>query len=114
MPPDEPTEEERQQELSQDQETPFQPADPNPSTMGNTTDPSVQGTATDLPDDHPATDTNLQPEELYDEGVAGAAEAEDRSGQSAVTGYTPPADDRSSSSDDPSDNDATAAGEETL
>lgn len=88
--PDEPTDEERLEELAQDNETPFRPADLNPPVTGNTTDPVVQAAGTDIPDDHPQTDTNMQPEEQYDEGVSGAAEVEDTSGQSAVTDYTPP------------------------
>lgn len=91
MPPGEPTEEERLEELPEDNQTPFQPADPNPSPTGNTTDPVVGGTGgADIPDDHPETDTNIEKTELYDEGVSGAAETEDRSGQTAVTDYTPP------------------------
>lgn len=89
MQPDEPTEEERAEQLNQDGQTPFQPADPNPSATGNTTDPIVQAGASNLPDDHPATDTNIDSTELYDEGVAGAAEVEDDSAESAVTDYDP-------------------------
>ncbi|HEY1064148.1 MAG TPA: hypothetical protein VGE30_02500 [Candidatus Saccharimonadales bacterium] len=91
MPPDEPTDEERLQELEQDTETPFSPADPNPSATGNTTDPVVSATGTQgIADDHPETDTNMDLHEEYDEGIDGAAETEDQSGQSAVTDYTPP------------------------
>ena len=43
-----------------------------------------------LDDTHPATDTNIQPEELYDEGVSGAAEAENPSKGNAVTDYDKP------------------------
>ena len=75
MPPDEPTDEERQQELPQDNGTPFQPAAPSPDPAG-LTDPVAQAQAgSQLDDTHPATDTNVQPEEAYDEGVSGAAEA---------------------------------------
>jgi hypothetical protein len=84
--PDESINEDRIEQLPQDGETPFQPADPNPSTTGNTTDPLVQGTDTELPDDHPATDASMDETELYDEGISGAAEVEDQSNQSAVTG----------------------------
>ena len=73
--PDEPTDEERLEELAEDNETPFRPADDNTET---------------IPDDHPQTDTNVQPEEQYDEGVSGAAEVEDDSSQSAVADYNPP------------------------
>jgi hypothetical protein len=94
MPPDEPTEEERLQELPEDNQTPFQAADPNPSPTGNTSDPVVAASGgSDIPDDHPQTDTNIEPAELYDEGVSGAAETEDTSRQTAVTDFTPPDDD---------------------
>ena len=76
MPPDEPTEEERQEELPEDNQTPFQPADPTDSNDH-------------LDDTHPQTDTNIQKEELYDEGVAGAAEVSEPS-DSAVVDFTPP------------------------
>lgn len=90
MPPDEPNDEERLEELPEDGQTPFRPADSNPSTTGNTTDPVVvDGRGSDIPDDHPQTDTNIESAELYDEGVSGAVEVEDTSGHSAVTSYTP-------------------------
>lgn len=47
--------------LPQDGDTPFSPA-------GDVND--------DIPVDHPATDTGIQPEEAYDEGLAEAAEAD--------------------------------------
>lgn len=90
MLPDEPTEEERQQELAEDNETPFQPAAPAPADA--TTSGAQATTSSQLPDDHPSTDTNIQPEELYDEGVSGAAEAEEPNSANAVTDYTPPKD----------------------
>ena len=82
MPPDEPTEEEQ---LNVNGPSPLQPADLSPSETDLPADPAVPHDG-DLPDDHPATDTNMQPEEVYDEGVGGAAEVDDQSGQSAVTG----------------------------
>lgn len=39
----------------------------------------------DLPPDHPVTDTNVQPEEVYDEGISGAAEASDPSSNHPTT-----------------------------
>lgn len=92
MLPDEPNDEERQQELPEDNGTPFQPAAPAPDPgSGTVNDPAVQA-ATDgtLDDTHPATDTNVQPEESYDEGVSGAAEAAEPNGGNAVTDFTPP------------------------
>jgi len=84
MMPDEPTDEERQEQLPQDNETPFRPAAPNP-------DPSVS-TPTNAPldDTHPVTDTNIQPSEQYDEGVSGAAEAAEPNAGNSVVSFTPP------------------------
>lgn len=46
-------------------------------------------------DTHPVTDTNLQTEENYDEGLWGAAEASDPSiGRHGVLGYDPSKDQR--------------------
>jgi hypothetical protein len=77
MLPDEPTDEERLEELNQDNETPFRPADPNPSPTGGT----------DIPDDHPQTDTNMDLTEQYDEGISGAAEVEDTSTDRRSNGF---------------------------
>lgn len=93
MLPDEPTDEERQEELPQDNGTPFQPAAPAPDPTGGVTNDPVAQASSDgaLDDTHPATDTNVQTEEQYDEGVAGAAEAQEPNAGNAVAGYTPPA-----------------------
>lgn len=40
--------------------------------------------------EHPATDTNIQPEEQYDEGASGAAEAVEPNAGNAVEDYNPP------------------------
>lgn len=48
--------------LDQDYDTPFSPADDQTGR---------------IPIDHPSTDTGLDEHELYDEGLAGAAEAEE-------------------------------------
>jgi hypothetical protein len=83
MPPDEPNPEEQQEELSQDYQTPFSP----PSDVGGAT--SAPGSAqTSYPTD-PATDTNIQEEELYDEGPYGAAELPDPDVPHDVIGYHP-------------------------
>ena len=82
MPPDEPNEEEKEERLPQDGPTPFRPA---PSTKSN-----PQDDIPPLDDTHPTTDTNIQPEELYDEGVSGAAEAEDPTAGNDVTNYDKP------------------------
>jgi len=88
MPPDEPTEEEKLQELPQDSQTPFQPADPSRDGAVPVDSPSQSNGQLD--DTHPATDTNLEQEELYDEGVSGVAEARDPKDDSDVTGYNEP------------------------
>jgi hypothetical protein len=62
--PDEPTDEEEQQKLPEDYDTPFRPADD--------TDPNDR-----LDDTHPTTDSNIDAHEMYDEGISGAAEAEE-------------------------------------
>jgi hypothetical protein len=87
MLPDEPTEEERAEELPEDNETPFRPAAPSQGDPA-TTDPLARPPQDDLPDDHPTTDTNIQREELYDEGISGAAEAaEPQAGQPPSQAY---------------------------
>lgn len=93
MLPDEPTEEEKQEQLPQDNDTPFRPAAPGPDpAAGVTNDPLAQAQNDSVLDDtHPATDTNVQPEEQYDEGVAGAAEASEPNAGNAVADFTPPA-----------------------
>jgi hypothetical protein len=47
-----------------------------------------------IDDTHPVTDTNLQTEEEYDEGLSGAAEAKDPVIGSSVIGYDPSKDQR--------------------
>ena len=91
MPPDEPTEEEKQEELPQDNQTPFQAADPP---RDDTTTPPLDNngqpvSSPTLDDTHPSTDTNIEQPELYDEGVAGAAEAEEPNKGNSVVDYEP-------------------------
>ncbi|MDB5169021.1 MAG: hypothetical protein JWO41_377 [Candidatus Saccharibacteria bacterium] len=62
MQPDEPNEEEKLEELPEDNGTPFSPPD---------------DAADKLDDTHPVTDTNIDPQEVYDEGLPGAAEAKE-------------------------------------
>ncbi|HEU4965850.1 MAG TPA: hypothetical protein VFT53_00020 [Candidatus Saccharimonadales bacterium] len=80
MPPDEPNPEEQQEELPQDYQTPFSP----PSDVDDTS----KGDQTTYPSD-PATDTGIQPEELYDEGPYGAGELPEPDMANDVTGYHP-------------------------
>lgn len=90
MPPDEPNEEERLEELPEDNGTPFQPAPPNRDDTGAGDDNNLQADDNKLDDTHPVTDTDIDRQELYDEGLPGAAEAHEPNPGNDVTGYTPP------------------------
>lgn len=90
MPPDEPSDEERQEQLPEDYDTPFRPATDGRDDAAEP-DSERQYEENRVPDTHPETDTNIQPEELYDEGIAGAAEISEPNAGNAVVGYTPPA-----------------------
>jgi hypothetical protein len=70
----EPNDEEKQEKLPNDFDTPFSP----PSGVKDNAD-----------DTHPEADTNVDSMERYDEGISGAMEVDDRR-SSIVTGYTPP------------------------
>lgn len=85
MLPDEPIDEEREEALAQDYDTPFRPAAPGPAS-------DMAGVDAQLDDTHPDTDTGIQKEELYDEGVSGAAESAEPNDNSSVVDYTPPDD----------------------
>lgn len=74
MPPDEPTDEERLEELPEDNQTPFQPAD----------DTGQQ--SSHQADTHPSTDTDVEQEELYDQGV----DVPEPNAGNTVEGYTKP------------------------
>lgn len=67
--------EDQQEELAQDNGTPFSAPD------------GVQDTTDDT---HPQADMNPDTQEQYDEGISGATETSDP-GDRGVTGYTPPA-----------------------
>ncbi|MBC7581622.1 hypothetical protein H7097_02005 [Aeromicrobium sp.] len=87
---DEPNAEERLEQLPEDGQTPFQPADPTrdpdqpadsdgqPTTSHNTT--------------HPATDSGLDVQQAYDEGLDNAAELTEPNAGNTVTGYHEPTD----------------------
>lgn len=68
--------------LPEDNDPPFSP----PS-------PPVDDDDDDMPDKlddtHPATDTNIQPEEVYEEGLSGAAEVKEPSEKEATGNYSP-------------------------
>ncbi|HET6924411.1 MAG TPA: hypothetical protein VFH39_01100 [Candidatus Saccharimonadales bacterium] len=85
MLPDEPTDEERLEELPEDNETPFSAAD---SELDDTERTSGDGAVTQHVDDtHPVTDTDVQREDVYENGLADAAEAGEQPQKGAVLGY---------------------------
>lgn len=89
MPPDEPYDEEQLEELPEDYETPFSPtreANDRIAAPGG-----ISFATSKLDSTHPSTDSNIQLEELYDEGLSGAAEAEEPNARDTVVGYKPPA-----------------------
>jgi hypothetical protein len=69
----EPNDEEKQEKLPNDFSTPFSP-------------PS--GIQDNIDDTHPETDTNIDSQERYDEGISGASEVDDP-GNEGILGYTP-------------------------
>ena len=87
MPPNEPNEEEQLEQLPDDYDTPFSaPYEAKDVIAG----PDGEWYVTDkLGATHPATDSGLQLEELYDEGLSGAAEASEPNGDDMVVGYSP-------------------------
>jgi hypothetical protein len=74
MLPDEPNDEERKEQLPEDYDTPFRPAPPS---RDDDIDLDDDDQGRDLDDTHPATDSGIDEQELYDEGISGAAEAEE-------------------------------------
>jgi hypothetical protein len=86
MPPDEPNDEEKLEELPEDNQTPFQPAAP-PRDDSMAVDDDDQPT-TDIDSTHPATDTGIQPEESYEAGLGEASGASEPNAGNAVTGMT--------------------------
>lgn len=85
MSPDEPTDEDKLEQLPDDGKTPFSlPAPPR--------DPAVppddsRQTDAALDDTHPSTDTDIQQEEVYEEGKAAAAEASEPNAGNSVINY---------------------------
>jgi len=85
MLPDEPNDEERQEKLPEDGETPFRPADPE---LDDTDRTSEGGAVTQqLDDTHPVTDTDMQPGDEYGEGIANAAGVGSRPDKGTVLSY---------------------------
>lgn len=89
MPPDEPNDEERIEQLPEDGETPFQPAEP-PRDPDAEADDDRQEAETHFDDTRPETDTNVQAEEAYDAGLADASGTEEPNAGSDVVNYHPP------------------------
>lgn len=92
MPPFEPNEEERLEELPQDNGTPFQPAGPTRDDTGAADDDDLQADDNKLDDTHPITDTDIDLQELYDEGLPGATEAHEPNAGDDVVSYHKPDD----------------------
>lgn len=92
MNPDEPNQEERQEELAEDNGTPFQPTDSSLDDTRAANDIAAQAEKAHLDDTHPSTDSasDLQDHEVYDEGLAGAAEASEPNAGNTVVSYEPP------------------------
>lgn len=81
--------------LPQDNGTPFGPPT-DPADDPTASDGGDQSQAGDLPPTHQRTDEadDMDSHELYDEGLAGAAEASEPNAGSAVLGYDPGSDSR--------------------
>jgi hypothetical protein len=86
------SDEERRDQLPEDNDSPFRPADDDAGYPGD--DPDRRQASAAIDDTHQATDTNLDPQEIYDEGYAGAAEASEPNAGNSVVDYHPEADSR--------------------
>jgi hypothetical protein len=94
MPPDEPNDEERLEELpGDDGQTPFRPADPTRDDSlpaDDSSQPGASSTST-FDDTHPDTDTDIDKQELYDAGESSAASgADEPHDDPTVVDYKPP------------------------
>lgn len=74
--------------LEEDNATPFSPPD---DAMEDATDEPEDRRVPELDDTHQVTDnaTDIDKQELYDEGLSGAVEAEEPNAHSAVVDYDP-------------------------
>ncbi len=88
VPPDDAVDDSTVPELPEDNATPFSPADPVADELGGTPQERA-GELPQLDSTHQATDTNIQPEEVYEEGLPGAAEASEPNALDNVKGYDP-------------------------
>jgi len=89
VPSDEPNDEEKLEQIPEDtEETPFRPADDvSDGSLATDDRKAVQPDVGDIDDTHPETDTNMEPEEQYDEGISGAAETGEPNVNDVTTGY---------------------------
>jgi hypothetical protein len=85
QPPGEPNEEERQEEEPNDFDTPF--ASPEEARVDIEDAEGSHNRRASLGSTHPATDTNIELEEWYDEGLSGAAEASEPNANDKVIRY---------------------------
>ncbi len=93
MQPDEPTQEESQLQLPQDNQTPIQPAVDVPSDNPVPQDGSTTTGQPELPiidDTYPATDTGIDTQQQYDEGEASVAESSQSNADNSVIDYEAP------------------------
>ncbi len=92
LPPDEPNDEEREEELPGDEgTTPFSAG--GPIRDDESKDPE-DARAEHLSSTHPVTDDDIQQEDVYEEGLAEAAGAEEPNAGNAVVNYDPDKDKR--------------------
>ena len=98
MPPDEPNDEEQLEELPEDDETPFRPAD---DTDKNVVDPDAdeewptESEESSIPssekggvdDTYPQTDTGMPEQGIYDAGISEASGASEPNAGDTVIGY---------------------------
>jgi hypothetical protein len=71
MPPDEPNDEEKLEQLPEDGQTPFSPADPTRQDPAVSDEDSVdQETNQSAATTYPSTDTGMDDEEIYQEGIS--------------------------------------------
>jgi hypothetical protein len=91
MLPDDPVDEDRQEELPEDGDTPFRPAGPSrdDSMPADEAGQTGQSDAAKTDDTHPDTDTGVDVQELYDAGVDSAAGMEEPNSGNAVVSYDP-------------------------
>lgn len=78
--------------LPEDNATPFSP--PTSPRTDPAQDLPREIESTEIDDTHPVTDSNIEAQEVYDEGVSGAAEAVEPNAGNAVAGYNPEEDER--------------------